>query len=289
MKRYFRTPVYLAFITPALILFTVFTIVPVIVMIPMALQDTNGVVVKAWVGLDNLKAVFADPKFIMCMKNVLKIFLINFIALVYSWVMAFRLSHIDGWLNKAARFAYMFPFVLAVTTVGKYGQCLFGYNGLVNDFIQLLGFERVSFMSTVKWAMWTCAIISAWWGFGSGVVGRYAAIKTIPQDLVEAAALDGASESQIDIYILFPLMNHHHTLTIINTISSALMTYALTQVMASGLQGVEFFNTPISFIVGLVSKMKYGPAAAYSLVYFVFCVGVSLLVQKLVDLETYEY
>lgn len=289
MKNFFKNPVYIAFIAPALILFTVFTIVPVIVMIPMSLQDTNGVVIKAWVGLDNIKAVFTNAKFIMCMKNVLKIFIINFIALVYSWVMAFRLSHIDGWLNKLARFAYMFPFVLSVTTIGKYGVCLFGYNGLINDCISFLGFEKISFMSTVKWAMWICAIVSAWWTFGSGVVARYAAIKTIPQDLVEAAALDGATESQIDLYILFPLMNNHHTLTIISTISSALMTYALTQVMATGLQGVEFFNTPISFIVNLVSKMKYGQAAAYSLVYFVFCVGISLLIQKFVQLETYEY
>ncbi|GEM_PF-4913853 len=289
MKRFYKNPVYAAFITPALILFTVFTIVPVIVMVPMAFQDTNGVVVKSWVGFENLKKVFTDKEFLTCMKNVGKIFLVNLIALVYSWIMAFRLSHVEGFLNRLARFAYMFPLVLSVTTIGKYGVCLFGYNGLINDALALIGLERVSFLSTVKWAMWTCAIISAWWAFGSGVVGRYAAIKNVPKDLIEAASLDGASKSQIDLYIIFPLMNNHHTLTIISTISSALMTYALTQIVATGLSGVKFFNTPISYIVSFVTSMKYGQAAAYSLVYFIFCVGISLLVQKFTKFETYEY
>lgn len=289
MNKYYSNLVYTCFLAPALILFMVFCVIPVIIMIPISAQDHNGIISLGWVGLKNLLTVFSDGDFWNCIVNVLKVFIVNVIFLVYSWIMAFRLSHEEGWLNRLFRFAAMFPMVLSVTAVGKYGTSLFGLNGLINDGIEALGYERISFLSTKKYTMWVVGIVSAWWGFGSGIVGRYAAIKRIPNDLVEAAYLDGASEWQMDFHIRFPLMSSHHSLTIIATVSSALMTYALTSIMASGLAGNSNFDTPVSYIVNKVSAAQYGSAAAYSLIFFIICVGISMLVQKFCDFETYTY
>lgn len=292
MKKYFSKKLYVSFLLPALLIYSVFVIAPAFVLIPVSFQNNNSIVNLGWVGLDNFREVFADKGFWISHLNLLKLFAVNIAVFPIGWILAFKLNRTEGWVNKVFRFAALFPSILAITTVAKLAQGVLNSNwGLVNSLLNAIGLEEWthSWLSEKATAMWCVALTSAWWGLGSGVIIKYAAMKSISRDYVDAAMLDGCTPSQADWKIYFPLLRNILQYEIITGVVGTLCTYAIIAIMG-GKTTASLMALPITIIVDTsMTRLKFGLGCAMALVFFVECIVVSILVSKLTDWEIYEY
>lgn len=291
MKKYYKNSLYAAFLAPAIILYTVFLIAPAFVMIPISFQKNNGIVCLDWVGWENYKTLFSDGVFWRSQLNVLKMYLVGLLAAPFSWIFAFWLNRTTGWVSKLFRFAALFPAILAITSIGKLFQGVFNANwGLLNSFLEAIHLESLkhSWLSSKSTAIWCIAFVSVYSGFGTGIIIKNAAIKSIPKNYAEAAMLDGCTPTQVDWLIYFPLMRNLIQYSLITGVVGTLCTYAIVEVMT--ITASNHTSTPISQIVNTsMTKMQFGLGCAMALIFFIECVVIAFIVTKLTDWENVEY
>ena len=174
---------------------------------------TAGVADWSFFGLGNYKKIFSSQSFLVSMQNMLVIWIVGGVfTLLLAMLMAVTVtSGIRG--KKFFRAAIYMPNIIsAVALATMWIQYIFNYDfGLLNELVKLFGGDKIKWLgSDMKfWAM-TASFI-----FGS--VGYYmliyiSGIEGIPQDLYEAATLDGAGKGKQFFSITLPLLNLHHLL-----------------------------------------------------------------------------
>jgi alpha-glucoside transport system permease protein len=198
------------FVGPALVLLSIFLIYPVINTILLSFRDSSG---QDFVGLDNYKFVFTDESMLRSMRNTaLWIVLVPLVAVSVGLVfatMADRLSRPGESIAKSFIFLPMaISFVGAAVTwrlIYSYRPKGFGSNtGLLNGIWTGLGNNPVAWLTKEPWNNVLLMVIMIWMQTGFAMVVLSAAIKAIPDEIIEAARIDGASELQVFRRIIVP-------------------------------------------------------------------------------------
>ncbi len=198
------------FVGPCLVILAVFLIYPVINTILISFKDSTS---TGFVGLDNYKFVFTDHDMLIAIRNTLGwIVLVPLLALSVGLVfatMADRLNRRGETLAKSMIFlpmaisfagaAVVWDFVYSFRPQG------FGSNiGLLNGIVMGLGRNPVPWLDQKPWNNLLLIVIMVWMQTGFAMVVLSAAIKAIPEGIIEAARIDGASELQVFRRITVP-------------------------------------------------------------------------------------
>jgi len=197
------------FVGPALVILSVFLIYPVVNTIVLSFKDAHS---KGFVGLDNYRFVFTDPGMLNSIRNTFGwIVLVPFVAVVVGLVfatMADRLRHGEA----AAKSLIFLP--MAISFVGAAVVWRFVYSfrpegfgtniGLLNGIVGALGRNPVPWLQQRPWNNVLLMVIMVWMQTGFAMVVLSAAIKSIPDEIIEAARIDGASEFQVFWRIIVP-------------------------------------------------------------------------------------
>jgi alpha-glucoside transport system permease protein len=197
------------FVGPALVILTVFLIYPVINTILVSFKDSRG---EAFVGLDNFKFVFTDPSMLRAIRNtfgwivIVPLFGVS-IGLAFA-TLADRLSRGEA-VAKSMIFLPMAISFAGASIVWKliysFRPAGFGSNiGLLNGIMLGLGQQPVSWLDIHTWNNLFLMVIMVWMQTGFAMVVLSAAIKSIPDEIIEAARIDGASEFQVFRRIMIP-------------------------------------------------------------------------------------
>jgi alpha-glucoside transport system permease protein len=193
------------FVGPCLVILSVFLVYPVINTILISLKDAFG---EEFVGLDNYAFVFSDDSMLRSIRNTLGWIVIvplfaTVIGLVYA-TLADRLRRGEA----VAKSLIFLPLVGASVTwklIYSYRPAGFGSNiGLLNGVMQGLGQDPVAWIQLRPWNNLFLMVIMIWMQVGFAMVVLSAAIKSVPDEIVEAARIDGASEWQVFRRILIP-------------------------------------------------------------------------------------
>jgi alpha-glucoside transport system permease protein len=197
------------FVGPALVILGVFLVYPVLNTILLSFKGAQS---QNWVGLDNYKFVFTDDSMLRAIRNTLGWMIIVplfavVIGLAYA-TLADRLRH-----GEAAAKAIIF-LPLAISFAGasitwrliySFRPAGFGSNiGLLNGVMLGLGKKPVDWLSLHPWNNLFLMVIMVWMQTGFAMVVLSAAIKAIPDEIIEAARIDGASEWQVFRRIMVP-------------------------------------------------------------------------------------
>lgn len=197
------------FVGPALVILAVFLVYPVISTILLSFKGPNG---TTSVGMDNYKFVFTDPSMLRSIRNTVGwIVLVPLagvsVGLVFA-TLADRLHRGEAvaksliFLPMAISFAgaaVVWRFIYSFRPAG------FGSNiGLLNGIMQGVGRDPVAWMQQQPWNNLLLMVIMVWMQTGFAMVVLSAAIKSIPDELIEAARIDGASELQVFRRIIIP-------------------------------------------------------------------------------------
>jgi alpha-glucoside transport system permease protein len=226
------------YIGPAIVLLSVFLIYPVINTIFISLKDATG---QEWVGLDNYEFVFTDESMLRSMRNTagwiifVPLFAVS-VGLLFA-TLADRLRHGEATAKSLIFLPMAISFVGAAVTfrlIYSFRPEGFGTNiGLLNSIMIGLGNKPVPWLSERPWNNLLLMVIMVWIQTGFAMVVLSAAIKSIPDEIIEAARIDGASEWQVFRRIMVPSI--FPTIVVVTTymVINALKVFDIVFVMGN--------------------------------------------------------
>lgn len=196
----------LVYILPWLIGMVFLTLYPFINALIISFTDYNLVRDPNFIGLANYTKLFKDEDFLGTLTATLKYTVITVplqlaFALFIAYILNFKLKGINFF-----RTAYYIPSLLGGNVaVAVLWRFLFQQDGLINRIIGVVGIQPVAWLSSPGGAMSVIVILKVW-QFGSAMLIFLAALKDVPQDLYEAASVDGSTKLHSFIHITMPLI-----------------------------------------------------------------------------------
>lgn len=196
----------LVYILPWLIGMVFLTLYPFINALVISFTDYNLVREPNFIGLANYTKLFQDEDFLGTLTATLKYTVITVplqlaFALFIAYILNFKLKGINFF-----RTAYYIPSLLGGNVaVAVLWRFLFQQDGLINRIIGVVGIQPVAWLSSPGGAMSVIIILKVW-QFGSAMLIFLAALKDVPQDLYEAASVDGSTKFHSFIHITMPLI-----------------------------------------------------------------------------------
>lgn len=196
----------LVYILPWLIGMVFLTLYPFINALVISFTDYNLVREPNFISLANYTKLFQDEDFLSTLTATLKYTVITVplqlaFALFIAYILNFKLKGINFF-----RTAYYIPSLLGGNVaVAVLWRFLFQQDGLINRIIGVVGIQPVAWLSSPGGAMSVIIILKVW-QFGSAMLIFLAALKDVPQDLYEAASVDGSTKFHSFIHITMPLI-----------------------------------------------------------------------------------
>jgi multiple sugar transport system permease protein len=269
------------FLLPTVVLYGLYTIYPIVASYWYSFVQWNGFSAdKEFVGVANYREVFADPQFWNSFKiTLLFMLLVAPARVILSFLLAIVLNSPKLPLSKFFRTVYFLPVVTTTAIVGVVMQFILDpASGPVNSMLQALGFEGgVNFLGDSRTALVTVSVVYVWKFFGITLVYWLAALQTIPQDIYEAARVDGAGAVRMFTNITVPLLKPFLIIISLLTIEETFRAFDLMQTMTGG---GPFFSTEIIEIyiyrwafAATIPQLGHASAAAVLFGAFVFVVG----------------
>ncbi len=263
-------------ILPFVILFGALTVWPIIRTVQFSLYEYNGVggvTNSVFVGLRNYGAVLQDPIFRQAYLNSW-LFTIGqtLIKLPVSFLLAILLTR--KWLKWRSVFRTVFfvPWLMPPSIVAMvFNYLLNPANGALNGF--LMSFHLIEtpidFFRNGTSGLMTIAVISVWQIMGQYVIFWMAALQSIPDEIYEAAELDGANEGQKMRYITLPLIAPMAIIISLLGLTWALGIFDWVQVMTSGGPGTQSYTMYYYIYMKAFARMpmRYGIASAAGFVF----------------------
>jgi multiple sugar transport system permease protein len=196
-----------AFVTPAVILIAVFALIPIGWSLLLSLQSTNLIAPAHYVGLANYRALAKDPAFRSAIGHTI-VYTILFVPISVGAALGIAVA-----LNRKIRgirfyrLAVFIPLVTSTVATGIIFLWLLDPTfGLVNYVLHLLGLPQQQFLQDPNQALYCIVAMTVWSWLGFDVIIYLAALQGIPQDLLEASEMDGASRWATFRSIVFPLL-----------------------------------------------------------------------------------
>jgi multiple sugar transport system permease protein len=263
----------LAFISPWLIGFLVFTAGPMVVSLGLSLTDYDVLRPPRFIGLDNYQRLIDDPRLGLSLYNSFFYALFHVpLSIVVALCLALMLTRV----GKAAGFfrtAFYMPSITPAVAIGTLWLWLLNPRvGLVNQGLAVLGIQGPGWTTDPNWIKPGIVLMSLW-SVGSTVIIYLAALRNVPNELYEASHIDGANGWQQFIYITVPMISGAIFFTLIANIISSLQISAEVYTMYFGnMQGMTaaasaglFYNIYLFRQAFEFLRMGYASAMAWLL------------------------
>ncbi len=224
----------LAFVSPWLIGFVVFTVYPVLASLYFSFTDYNVVSAPRWIGTRNYTDLIRDPLFGKTLYNTLYLAAIGIpFSLGLSLVIAMLLNN-KVRLQGLFRTVYFLPSVVpAVAAALLWRWFLNPDYGPVNEFLWQLGINGPGWLADPAWSK-PALILASLWGVGGSMVIYLAGLQNVPVALYEAADLDGASRWQRFRFVTLPMLSPVILFNLIMGIITSFQAFTNIYIMTGG-------------------------------------------------------
>jgi len=270
----------LAFIAPSMLGVLAFTLFPVFMGLWVSLTDWRIIGTANFVGLDNFRTLLSDPLMPKVIRNTLHYTMLSIpLGIAASLLFAVALNQKIRGL-ALFRTAYYLPVISATVAVGQIWRWLLADSGLVNVLLAQLHLPRVGWLSDPAFALTSLTLVSVWRGLGFNMIIFLAALQDVPEDLREAARIDGANAWQLFWHITLPLITPALFFTVLMGVIGSFQSFDLVYAMTDGHLGGPADSTKVmGFYIWqqafVFMKMGYGAALSYAV--FVIILAATLL------------
>jgi raffinose/stachyose/melibiose transport system permease protein len=282
----------LLFIMPALLLYTVMVFYPIAQTFFRSMYEWDGLSEGTFIWFDNYTRLFQDSLFFTSVYNGLIFAVIITITQIgIGSILAFAVADTKFKGRKILRISFFIPVVLSITVVCQLWLSIYnGEYGLINKVFELLGLEyKQDWLSSSKSAIIAIAFVNAWQYMGYHFALLLAGVKSVPEQYMEAARIDGATKLQAILKINIPMMAESYKFCLVFAITGGLNAFANMFIMTSGGPGTSTYTLTYlmyrsAFRVG---EFGYGSAAAAILV--IECLIATLIINRLIARERISY
>jgi ABC-type sugar transport system permease subunit len=268
----------MAFVAPFFVLFIIFGLYPLVFSFLLAFTNWNGAGPLNFTGLENVRLLLQDRVFWQSMKNGVILFFMyaplqTFLALVLAVILNSR--RVRGY--RFFRLVIFMPYITNMVAAGFVFQLLLEEKyGLFNNMLQIFFIPPVSWLDTVWGARASLCLLIMWAWLGYHMVIMHAGLQTIPQELTEAALIDGANPVQAFLFVTIPLMRPVLLFSIVlSTMGSFNLFAELVALFPStfGSGPLQATITPTLHIYNQAfrnQRLGYASTVAYAFFVFVF-------------------
>ncbi len=273
------------FLLPALILFLLFVIYPIFRSIYFSLFDWNGLGPAVdFVGLQNFKDILNDQVFLKALRNVLLIIVFSVgVQLPLALALAVMVGRdLPG--RGMFRTIFFMPYVLSEINGAIMWMLLYNPDpdrGLLNAIVVALGSGPIGWLSDTSLVLVSIFMALTWKYFGFHMLLYLAGLQNIPQELEEAARIDGANSFQNFFYITLPLLGSTIRTSVYLSVLGSIQQFILVWIMTKG-GPVNASETLATYMYrfGFV-RFQLGYGSAVAIYMFLFCLIFSLIYQRL--------
>lgn len=256
---------------PFMFIYSVFTLFPVGKGLLVSFFDWKILGDKTFIGLQNYIKVLNDPIFYSSLGHTLLFVILSTPVIVIVGFILALIVHQPIKGQVIFRLIFFMPMVLAVSVVASVWQAVLGsYSGMVNSILKLIGVQKEILWLGDPVLAWTSIIvITLWWTVGFNMVIYLAGLQDIPEELYEAAKIDGASPWDRLKYITIPSLKRVTLLvTFLQIIASFKIFSQVYLVTQGGPAGST--RTIIQYIYEEgFQKYQFGTASAMSYLFFI--------------------
>ena len=281
---------YMGFILvlPWLIGFCIFKLYPFISSLIYSFTDYDlfkGV--QNVVGFQNYIDAFTKPKNIKALQVT---FTYAFMTVPLKLIFALFIAYILNFRIKGVglfRTAYYVPSILGGSVaIAVLWKALFKNNGVVNTILAMLGFESINFLADKHWALFIICLLRVW-QFGSAMVLFLAALKGVPEDLYEAASIDGATRGRQFMSITIPLISPVIFYNLVTQLVQAFQEFNGPYIITNG--GPRNATTLISLIVYNTAFKDYKVGMSSAMAWVMFVIVMVLTIIAFVSQKKWVY
>jgi multiple sugar transport system permease protein/raffinose/stachyose/melibiose transport system permease protein len=264
------------FVVPAFAILLVFFFVPTLFNFIYAFTDWSGFKSQiAPVGLANFRDLVADGTLFRALRITL---VYAVLVAVFQNLFGFGLAVLlerDTWLNRLARVLLLLPVMMSALAVGYIFQALLKPEGSLNQLLGALtgGTVGIAWLGSTTWTIVVVAVIHGWKWMGLSMLIYLAGLKSMPEDVLEAAQVDGASRWRTFWSIRYRLLAPAVTFNVATALLGSMNGFDIVQATTGGgpARTTEILNI---FIYRTFGQGLFAQATAMSLVLFLM---VSLL------------
>ena len=269
------------FLIPALAMFLVFWIYPVLQLFYYSITNFNGINYDFdFVGMKNYAKVLSNGTLTNSMKNTLiyavfTVLLSNVIGMAIAMILSTRIRF-KGFFRTCAYFPALFS---AIVVGFIWSYVYMPGSGMIGNLLTNIGLDGGAFnpLGNYKTALYAIAIVEVWKGFGTTMIIYLAGLQTVDESLLEAGRIDGCTEWQLIRKIKLPLISSTVTINVILSVIAGLKAFDYSFIMTNGGPGKSTKTLMFQVYETAFTDMKMGRASAFSVMAFAFIILITVL------------
>ena len=274
-----------AFLLPALLLYLVFVIAPIVQAAYYSLYKWNGLTpLTDFIGLKNYQVALSSDAFTTAVGNNLLIIVLS-LALQIPFSLALAVMLNRRFRGRALfRLLFFLPYVLSEAITGIVFTLMLQPGSLVDGALGRIGLGGLvqDWLGDSSIVMLTLFVIISWKYFGFHMIIMLAGLQGIPRELEEAAMIDGASRRQAFRFVTFPLIGPTLRVSIFLSMIGALQLFDMVWVMTAGGPVNASSTMAIAMFKAGFKNTQMGYGSALAVILFLFGLVVALAYQRFV-------
>jgi len=267
------------FILPATVIFVAFVYYPFLASVFYSFTEWDSIRPAKFIGWDNYAFLLEDSKMIQAAKNTL---LITFFGIFVQNPLSLLLAVL---LNRSfrtkifLRVAFYLPVVVSLVITSIVWSNILQYDGVLNSLLDQLGLQAWGrdWLGDTRSVFPTIIALTQWQGLGYCAVIYLAGLQGIPQELYEAAKMDGAKAWHRFLHVTLPMLMPATTIVVFLTIVGGLKMFDIPYVMTGGGPGSSSYTITLAIYNAAFRENTYGYAIAAGIVLMLFIMIVTLI------------
>lgn len=285
-KRVFKTKDIILFLLPAIALFGGVLIAPIVMSGYYSFFDWHLVKGnQGFVAFNNYKELFTSDS-IGFMKALGNSLLLAALSVFVQLPIALGLALLLGRGIKGEKFflsIFFLPVLISTVVIGQLWLKIYNPNyGLLNVFLVKLGFTQFQDFTWLsrKSALWAVFIPTLWQYVGYHMLLMYAGVKSVPTDYREAAKLDGATEGQVNRFIVIPYIKGIIKVSVIFAVTGSLKSYDMIKVLLGG-QKNSPVEVPTTRLINMsIERNRVGMGSSIAVMLIFLCFAFALIIGR---------
>ncbi len=269
---------YIIFLLPCVLLFLFFYAYPTITVIATCMTDWKLGKGIHFNGFDNFIQLFRNKTVLIAMKNTIAWLVINCIVGIGIALIVAIIVRKRTMFNNMVKVIYLIPNMISISVIGFIYYFIFNPSvGPVNSFINIFTDNfKLNWYQDAHTAFLTVTLTTIFYG-GMSTLLLSSEIATIPEEVMESAQIDGATEMQINIWIILPMIKNIIGTTLILATVNTLKSFEVIYLTTNGGPGNITMNLPVTIYRTAMMNNTYGYSNAISVI-TILIGGVAILI-----------
>lgn len=269
---------------PALLVFTIVVFYPILQTVIKSFCEWDGLTEAVFTGIENYQELFTDDLFYQSLKNgIIFAAILVIFQMGTATLLTFALMNPHIRFRRFFRSSFFIPAVLSVTVACQLWSSIYDPEfGLINNLFKALGLSyQQNWLANLDWAIVAVAIVNVWQFTGYQFTIMYSGAKAIPEEYLEAARIDGATNMQINLRILLPMLKDTYRMCFVFAITGGFNAFAHMNLLTKGGPGTATYTLTYMTFRNAFTVGEYGYGCTSAVILVLQCLLATFLINWL--------